>query len=52
MAFPTLLYSGETLVTSNKNSRKIEPTEIKFLRSAKGCTMLDGGIRSGDVGMN
>jgi hypothetical protein len=34
---------------SKKNSRKIEPTEIKFLRSAKGCTILADGIGSGDT---
>jgi hypothetical protein len=49
MTFHTLLYSGETLAMSNKNSSKIEPTKIEFLRSAKGCTILDDGIISGYI---
>ena len=38
---PTLLYGGETWVTTKQNMTRLEAAEIRFLRSVKGYTRVD-----------
>lgn len=41
MAVPALLYGSEVWVSSNSTKRKIQSTEMRFLRKTKGCTRMD-----------
>ena len=41
MAVPTLLYGSEMWTLSSKDLSRIQAAEMKFLRSVKGCTILD-----------
>lgn len=41
MAVPTVLYGSECWVPKKNELRQIESSEMKFLRSVKGCTRLD-----------
>jgi hypothetical protein len=48
MALPVLLYGSETLTIKTKDMSKIQATEMKNLRSVKGCTKLDH-IKNEDI---
>jgi hypothetical protein len=41
MALPVLLYGSETWTIKTKDMSKIQATEMRYLRSVKGCTKLD-----------
>ena len=41
MAVPTLLYSSETWTLGTQNLSRMQAVGMKFLRSVKGCTILD-----------
>jgi hypothetical protein len=45
VARPTLLYGSETWVTTKGDMTGLEAAEMRFLRSVKGYTRLDGVIR-------
>ena len=48
MAVPTLLYGSEIWTLGSKDLSRIQAAEMKFLRSIKGCTILDK-IRNEDI---
>jgi hypothetical protein len=48
MALPVLLYGSETSAIKTKDMSKIQATEIRYLRSVKGCTKLDH-IKNEDI---
>ena len=41
MAVPTLLHGSEIWTLGSKDLSRIQAAEMKFLRSVKGCTILD-----------
>lgn len=41
MAVPSLLFGSETWTMTAADSKKLQAAEMKFLRSVKGCTILD-----------
>jgi hypothetical protein len=41
VARPTLLYGSEKWVTTKRDMNRLEPAEMRFLRSVKGYTRLD-----------
>lgn len=41
IATPMLLYGSEMWVTNQKQLCRIQPSEMRFLRSVKGCTRQD-----------
>jgi len=48
VARPTLLYGSKTLVTTKRDTIRLEAAEMRFLRSVKGYTRLDK-IRTEDI---
>jgi len=48
VARPTLLYGSKTLVTTKRDTTRLEAAEMRFLRSVKGYTRLDK-IRTEDI---
>jgi hypothetical protein len=42
MAVPTLLYGNEVWITNQKQQNLITLAEMKFLRSVRGCSRIDG----------
>jgi hypothetical protein len=48
MALPVLLYGSEAWTIKRKNMRKIQATEMRYLRSVKGYTNL-GLIKNEDI---
>jgi hypothetical protein len=48
MALPVLLYGSETWAIKTKDMNKIQATEMRYLRSVKGCTKLDH-IKNEDI---
>jgi uncharacterized protein YydD (DUF2326 family) len=48
MALPVLLYGRETWAIKTKDMSKIQATEMRYLRSVKGCTKLDH-IKNKDI---
>jgi hypothetical protein len=48
MALPVLLYGSETWTIKTKDMSKIQATEMRYLRSVKGCTKLDH-IKNEDI---
>jgi len=41
VARPTLLYGGDTWVTTKRDMTRLEAAEMRFLGSVKGYTRLD-----------
>ena len=41
MAVPMLLYGTESWITRKRDKNRIQAAEMKFLRSAKGCSEQD-----------
>jgi hypothetical protein len=41
MATPTLLYGSETWILNARDKSRIQASEMRFLRSVKGCTRED-----------
>ncbi|KAK9877518.1 hypothetical protein WA026_018626 [Henosepilachna vigintioctopunctata] len=48
MATPTLLYGSETWTLNTRDLSRIQAAEMRYLRSVKGCTLLDR-IRNDDI---
>lgn len=48
MATPILMYGSESWVPSQKEVKKIQTAEMRFLRRVQGCTLLDK-IRNEDI---
>jgi hypothetical protein len=48
MALPVLLYGSGTWTIKTKDMSKIQATEMRYLRSVKGCTKLDH-IKNEDI---
>jgi hypothetical protein len=48
MALPVLLYGREAWTIKAKDMSKIQATEMRYLRSVKGCTKLDH-IKNEDI---
>ena len=48
MAVLTLLYDSEIWTLGSKDLRRIQAAEMKFLKSIKGCTILDK-VRNEDI---
>jgi hypothetical protein len=48
MAVPVLLYGIETWTSRKRDWNRIQASEMKYLRTVKGCTRLEG-IRNEDI---
>jgi hypothetical protein len=48
MAIPVLLYGCETRTLKKTDWDKIQAAEMKYLRTVKGCTMIDQ-LRNEDI---